>query len=293
MCVPRREEDHTVTVQGRKLSETENYVKALYYGNPKQGKTTAMAGAARLGLVVAVDTEGEGWLGAPLRKRGVPTENIIKFTATTYGEMEQVFWEIRGMFDDAQRLNDPSLAPVAVCVDHLTDLEARLIRAAVVQRQSKLRKPLESRAATGSAEAKAALADINPFQTELQDYGVWTNQARHLLRMYRDLPCHVAFAAHFRTEMGIKVPALTEKFRVDLMGSMNMILACTTMPVGDSLAYVAYTQESDGWVGGDRFSCMRPMVVNPSFDRVIAAAAGELDFDTDPEQQAFKQLLKG
>lgn len=279
------------TMQGTPLDETESFVKALYYGNPKQGKTTAMAGAARLGKIIAIDIEGQGWLAGPLRKRGIPVENIIKYTATSYTEIEQVYWEVKGMFDDCDKAGTPELAPVAVCIDHMTDLQARLIRQATLQRQAKVRKPLEVRAKTGSAEAAAALAEINPFITELQDYGVWTNQARHLMRMFRDLPCHVAFAAHYQTEYGVRVPALTEKFRVDLMGSLNMILGCVTMQAGDDLAYVAYCREMDGWQAGDRFDVTKPVIVDPSFDRVIAAANGKLDFDTDLEQQAFKQAL--
>lgn len=273
------------------LDETEGYSKILYYGDSKKGKTTAMAGAARLGRVIAVDIEGEGWLAAPLRKRGIPVENITKYRATSYEDMEEIFWSIKSIFDDVETGKIPlEDKPVAVCIDHLTDLEARLLRAATIKRQAKRVRQLEQEARF-SADAAAELAAINPFQNELQDYGVWTNQARHLMRMYRDLPCHVAFAAHFRQDIGKKVPGLTEKFRVDLMGSMNMICATTTMQAGGELAYVGYFREIDGWVGGDRFDVTKPTVVNPSFDRLIKAAQGELDFDTDEEQQAFKRLL--
>jgi hypothetical protein len=277
------------TIRGTSLAETESYVKALYYGQDKAGKTTAMAGAAKLGQVIAIDIEGQGWLAQPLRKRGIPVENIMKFQATSYDEMEQVYWEIHGMFDDAATAGDPG--PVAVCIDHMSDLEARLLTDARNQRLNKVIRPLQKRADTGSIEAKTALEDINLFENTWDDYGVWTNQARHLMRMYRDLPCHVAFGAHYRTEVGARVPGLTEKFRVELMGSLNMILACTTLKAGDDLAYVAYTKELGGWHGGDRFDCTKPIIVNPSFDRVIAASRGELDFDTDPQQQAFKRSL--
>lgn len=265
------------------LPETEDFVKVLYYGDSKKGKTTAMAGAARLGEIVAVDIEGMGWLKKPLRDQGIPVENIIKFTPTSYEEMEQVYYEIQGMFDDGRDIK-------AVCVDHLTDLEARLIRAATIKRQAKTVRELELLAVT-SKEARNKLDDINQFKSELQDYGVWTNQARHLMRLYRDLPCHVAFGAHYRTDVGKKVPALTEKFRIDLMGSLAMILACTTLEVGDENFYVAYAREKDGWVGGDRFNVTRPIIVNPSLDRLVMAANAKLDFLQDPEQKAFRDAL--
>lgn len=275
------------------MSDLEAYVKSIYFGNPKQGKTTAMAGAARLGKVIAIDTEGEGWLRKPLMDQGIPVENIVKYgPVTSYQDMEQIYWEVKGMFDDADDAGDPELAPFAVCVDHMTDLESTLLTEARQDRLGRVIRPLEKKAAT-SPEARDALKDINLFKNERDDYGVWTNQAKHLMRLYRDLPCHVAFAAHFRTEGGQRVPSLTEKFRIDLMGSMNMILACTKMAAGDQTAYVAYSTEMDGWYAGDRFNVLKPCIVNPSLDRVIMATQGKIDFDTDPAQVAFKQALSG
>lgn len=282
------------TIQARSMNEFEGYVKGLWFGNPKQRKTTHLAGAARLGRMVAIDIEGEGWLKGPLRKRGIPVENIIKFGPVAhFSEMEQIYWEVKGMFDDADEQGKPELAPIAVAIDHMTDLEARLITDAREERLAKVIRPLEKKAQQGSIEAAAALQDLNLYKNERDDYGVWTNQARKLMRMYRDLPCHVGFAAQFRTELGVKVPSLTEKFRVDLMGSMNVVIGCTLMQAGGETAGVGYTQEMQGWYGGDRFDVLKPLTVNPSFDRVIAAAEGKLDFDTDAEQQAFKRLLEG
>ncbi len=272
-------------MRGESLDDNLGHVKGIWYGNPKQGKTTALAGAARLGTLVAVDTEGEGWLAKPLRDHGIPVENIIKFRATSFADMEQIAFEIMGMFQEGE-------GPLAVAVDHMTDLEKRLLKDARDARVNKLRRPLEKKAATSEA-AREALEDINPYANDRPDYGVWTNQAYHIMRLFRDLPCHVGFAAHYRTEGTVRVPALTEKFRLDFMGSANLILACHTMKVGDEMTYVATCREQDGWQGGDRFNVTRPVIVNPSFDRIIKASQGELDFATDPEQQAFKRLLSG
>lgn len=264
----------------------EDHVKALYFGNPKQGKTTAMAKAAHLGKIVAIDTEGVGWLKKPLSAHGVPVGNIIKFKATSYEDMEQIYWEIQGMLTDGVDLK-------AVCIDHMTDLEGRLLTTARADRISRDTKDLRKKAESGNEVAMAALAEVNHFKNDRDDYGVWTNQARALMRMYRDLPMHVAFAAHFRTEGGVKVPSMTEKFRIELMGSMNIVLACYKMEAGDQEVYVAQSSEGNGWYAGDRFNCLRPIVVNPAFDRVILAATKGIDWDTDPEQQAFKRALTG
>jgi hypothetical protein len=270
-------------MEAQSLAESEEFVKGLWYGNPKQGKTTAAAGLARMGQIVAVDTEGQGWLKGPLRKRKIPVENITRFHATSYEQMEETYWEIQGMLDDG--------VPLVGCViDHMTDLEARMIRDASQARIDKEKRKLEPRLKV-SEEARADYASLNPFVTERGDYGVWTNQARKLMRMYRDLPMHVVFIAHFRTEMGVRVPSLTEKFRVDLMGSMNMVCGVTTQETSEGLVYTGIFREIKQWFGGDRFDVTKPIVANPSLDRIVAAVRGELDFDTDDEQQAFKRAV--
>lgn len=269
-------------MQGQSLDESKTFVKAIYYGNPKQGKTTAMAGASRLGQMVAVDIEGRGWYAPALRKRGVIPENITIFRAKSFADMEAIYWDIMGMVQD-------DIPLVACAVDHMTELEAVLLQDAREKRIAKAERKLKE--GTGSKEVREALAEeLDPYTSERQDYGVWTNQGRKVMRMYRDLPMNVAFAAHFRTEMGVRVPALTEKFRNDLVGSMDMVIGCATMVVpGDSnVEYVGYMREIKGWSGGDMFGVTPPVVVNPAFDRLIQAAAGELDFNTDPIQQAFK-----
>jgi hypothetical protein len=276
-----------MTRQPQKAQELgdEEYVKALYFGNPKQGKTSAMARAAHLGLTIAVDTEsGQGWLKKPLRDLGIPVENIKKFKATSMDDMEQVYWEIQAMFADGVDIK-------AVCVDHMTDLEARLLTHARDERIMRETKSLRIKAESGNELAAKELAEVNWYKNDRDDYGVWTNQGRKLMRLYRDLPCHVAFAAHFRTEGGMKVPSLTEKFRVELMGSVPIVLACYKMSAGGQDAYVAQTSEGNGWYAGDRTNSLRPIIVNPGFDRVIKAATEGIDWTKDPEQVAFKQAL--
>lgn len=275
-------------VQG--LSD-EDKIKAIFYGNPKQGKTIAAAKGAHCGKVIAIDTEGMGWLKRPMIKHGIPTDNIQKLTATSYDEMVENYWHIQSMFNDPDTVD-----PFAVVIDHMTDLENRFLRAETLRRTSKLRRPLEAKVAAGGPGAElaaAALQDINPWDTDWDDYGTWTNMAYHLVRMYRDLPCHVVFIAHMRESKkgGIRQPGVTEKFRQDFMGTMNLVLGFTKMQAGGKDAYVAYASELDGWYGGDRFDMLKPIMVNPSLDRLVAVLDYKLDLDTDPEQQAFKQAL--
>lgn len=263
------------------LAESTDYTKTLYYGPAKNGKTTYMAGAARLGKIVAIDTEGNGWLKAPLRKRGIPLENIIYRTATTYAEMENLYWDIlRWITQDETDI-------VAVCIDHLSDLEKRFLRENTIRRQSNKVQHLKERSAIALMEQ-----GVNPFLNEIGDYGVWTNQARHLMRLYRDLPCHVAFAAHTRLDLGKKVPGLTEMFREELMGAMNFNIGCDVLDLDGGPTFVGYAAKASGWMGGDRLDVLKPMVANPSLDRLIKLASGEIDIANDPEQLALRAKLQ-
>lgn len=266
------------------LAESSDFIKGLYYGPAKRRKTTYMAGAARLGKILAIDTEGNGWLKYPLRKRGIPLDNIVYRKATTYNDMEAIFWEMEPRVESGEI--------TAVMVDHLSDLEQRFIRAATMARQTK-------KSGLGRVENFRSAQDliakgVNPFMTELGDYGVWTNQARHLMRLYRDLPCHVVFGAHYRIENGKWVPGLTEKFREELMGSLTLIVGADLHEFGtddEDIIGVGICREIGVWRGGDRIGITRPMTVNPSMDRLIMAIEGKIDFAQDIEQNEFKQRL--
>ena len=274
---------------GQSLTEATDYVKALYYGDPGSGKTTAMASLAKLGPIAAIDFEGSGWLASSLRKRGIPVENIKLFRPSSYDELEEVYWDIMGMINEDFPL-------MGVCLDHMTELEAILVRDAAYERiersERKIGDPSIGTAKEQDAKSKA-IANLDPFLTDIADYGKWTHQARKLVRMYRDLPCHVAFGAHVRTDMGKLVPSLTEKARNDLAGSMNMVIATVQEDIGDNVAYIGYLRSIKRYVGKDRFDVTRPIMAEPTMDRLVKLTTGELDAATDPVQAAFKQLKIG
>ncbi len=267
------------------LAESDDFIKGVIYGPAKRRKTSYMAGSARLGRILAIDTEGKGWLKYPLRRLGIPLENIVYRQATSYDDMERIFWE------DAEPMAERGEL-VACHVDHLSDLEQRFIRTATMARQTR-KNGLKAVEKFRSAQA---LMDkgVNPFLTELGDYGVWTNQARHLMRLYRDLPCHVFFGAHYRIEDGKWVPGLTEKFREELMGSVNLIVGADLHEFGpddEDVIGIGVCREIGKWRGGDRIGITRPKTVNPSTDRLINALNGKLDFSTDEETIKFKERL--
>lgn len=266
-------------MQGENLAEMPPYLRVLYYGTQKQGKSSAMAGAARLGRIIAIDFEGYGWLASPLRELGVPVENITVFKPRTFKEVEKVYWTVRGMLDEGDNIQ-------AVCIDHMTELESILVRDAANER-------LARKLVKGEKDSRLKLApeEIDEYLTDISDYGKWTLQATKITRWFRDLPVHVAFGAHTRTEAGKKVPDLAEKYRNILAGSVHMVCATHVQPSPDGISYVGTFRETNGWQGGDRLNVTKAMVVNPSFDRLILAGRGELDFNTDPAQLAFKKMF--
>lgn len=273
--------EHEPNIDSDTMADGFDFLKVLYYGDNSRRKTTYLAGASKLGKVLAVDTEGK-WLRRPLLSRGAVLENIVLKKATSYQDMEDVFWAyeervVKGEF-------------VAVVVDGWSDLEQRFVRAATMSRQT--RKTGLGQVEDFRSAQELMARGVNPFQTELGDFGTWTNQARHLMRLYRDLPCHVGFAAHQRTEGGRYVPSLTEKFRGELMASMNVVVGCDLSQIGSDLFGVGVLRELDNWRGTDQAGISeKAKLVNPSFDRLIMAVEGKLDFAQDPEQREFRDKL--
>lgn len=266
------------------MADMPDYLRALWYGPDKGGKSTAMAGLARLGQICVVSTEGRGWRRKPLQDRGIPVENIKLYHAPNHAAVMDAFWDIHGqLFDDAPI--------VGVVLDHWTSLEATTLQEARDQRVGKV---LNNVAGNNTPEAEAIKAALNPYESDIRDYGVWTNKAKEVWRSYSTLPCHVGTAAHMRTDKGQRVPDLTEKFRNILCGSVNMICGTSAMDMpGGQTAYVGRFRAADGWHGGDDLNITRPMMVNPSFDRLVKALTGDLDLETDPETLAFKAALQG
>lgn len=272
---------------GRPISETEEHLKVLYYGPPGTAKTSNMAALANLGLVVAIDLETEGWLNRPLKRRGIKTENIIKFTPTSEAELIQVYWEVKGMIDD-------NLPVVGLCLDHVTELQEIIIREARQKRIDKERKGLIQNGKRDMAES------LDEDFTSRDDYGAWTTKARKLTRLFRDLPVHVAYGAHARNAESSTdiVPALTEKFRNDLMGSCNMIVATIETanehsPLGTGMEYLGITKKVQRYVGKDRFGVLPTVMPHPTMERLIAMTRDELDLMQDPYWLAFNKRLNG
>lgn len=271
-------------MQGQSLDNGSQWLKALYYGMPGSAKTTSMATMARLGPTVVVDM-GEEWIKRALVQHDIPVKNVTRFTPRSYDEIEQVGFEVQSMLNEGINLQ-------GISVDTLSAMEELLVRDAALERINKAKRSLRPRLAT-SPEAREEYELLSEFRTELSDYGVWTNQALKIVRIFRDQPCHVAFGAHERTDTGRVVPALTEKFRNKLMGSVPLVIYTKARDLGDHTQYVGVTQPVQNVQGKDRYKMLPVVTVNPHMDRLVKVLEGTLDLATDPAQQAYEASLAG
>lgn len=270
---------------GQPIKSKITYLKNLYYGPPGTAKTTHMASMANLGLCVAIDFEGEGWIAEALEDRNINTSNIIKFTPRSEEELDQVYWEVVGMIDAGEPV-------VGVALDHMTELQEILVTAA---REKRVGKELKALTTHGKSTE-----NVEVDWTSRDDYGVWTTQARRLTRKFRDLPVHVAYGAHLRVDEkdGGLVPALTEKFRLDILGSCTAIIGTVERenehsPLSTGMEYLGITKALDRYKGKDRTGRLPAVMANPSMERCIQLLRGELDLETDPYQMAFKRRMSG
>lgn len=270
------------TIQGMSLTNDAKFVKNLYYGKPGTHKTTHLATLANLGQMVAVDLEG-GWELDALSDRGINVDNIHIFHPRNFDELEQVYWEIKGMIDGG-------IPVIGVGLDHWSEMQDILVRDAAVERIEKKRRALAANVAKGIPEAIAEDAELNVYRTELPDYGQWTEQGKRLLRWYRDLPCHVGFASHEDTDdSGKIVPMQTEKFRNKLMGAVRTVTYCKVVEIKNEgrVESLGVTKPIDRYLGKDRTNKLPTVLAEPTMERIIKIINGTLDVSKDEAQLAY------
>jgi len=254
------------------LADTEETVNALYYGEQGTGKTLALATLGLLGRVVFVNAEG-GLKRHPLLKLGVPLENIELQPCTSYQQMEALYWDVR------RRLETKSVeAPIGVCFDSITEVTKVVTERQVAVRVHRKQQEADALMITPKE------ADINPFRIHLDDYGVMTEQLRHLTRLYRDLPCHFLLSALSRRDVDasgggetgdavVYRPGLTPKFGADLVGYMDVVIATKIAANGQ---YIGVTKPRFGLVGKDRFGVLPTTMVDPQIHRILQVLSEEV-----------------
>lgn len=252
------------TSLGVPLSQKTRYLKTLYYGRQGTGKTTAAALATvdAPGKVLVIDAEGGLDIGA-LDSRGVKTENVVVWPPTGVRVTNEGLQELHEAL--ASELESDPDAYSTVVFDSMTEIHQLL-------REN----------ATDARIAKSRVV-IDPDNVDWDDYNKMTSQLRKLIRRFRDLPCNIVFTCLEKVGDDEIRPAITPALGTDLMGYVDLVIR--TVMVQDQP--VGRFHPTEHLNAKDRTNKFPALMVNPSFDRVMAVADGKLDLTQDAAQQAF------
>lgn len=266
-------------VNTRKVTDQRTVINGAYYGDGGTGKTTALAAMANLGPVLYVDAEA-GVKRQPLERLGINTDNIelLDVPSMSFTQLEDAYWEVKAELDA-----DPD-SWAGIVWDSGTEIYQAFLGHAVDRRVEK----------ATSARAKGGnIADMltDRFFTDRDDYGYMSSQMRHLLRRYRDLPCHFGIAFLERRDTDpttgkVRIgPAVTPGLQNDIIGFVDLLCHTTVSLDGQ---YLGEFRAAGVRVAKDRYGVMPMPTVDPTWDRVVGYVNGELDEATDPVQAALE-----
>ena len=256
-----------MTAKEPTLQDEKQYVNILYYGEPGVGKTTALAYMAQLGKVIFVDAES-GLKAGPLKRLGIPVENIIPRRVVSYPEMEALHHELK------DRLTAEPGSIVGVVLDSLSEIQR-----AILEQDAK-----------------------NPLELTQRDYGTNTQEMRLLIRHFRDLPCHVGFTTHVRRDQDeddgtVRYgPSLTPAVGGDLLGYVDLVCYLRMLPRaggGEEPDVVGMFRPWGKYKAKDRFGSLPPMLYDPNFSRVAAYVDGEYRREAQLEADNGEEIPAG
>ena len=253
---------------GQMLTDASEPVNLLYYGEGGSGKSTALCGLANLGKVLLINAE-VGIKRRPLEALGVNVGNIEVFP----GPKEQltVTTVKAELLRVREALDKKPEAYVGVLIDSLTDLYQNLLRQVVTKQVLR-------------AERNGRERD--EYMVEQQDYGIMTEQVRDIMRIARDLPCHLGVTALTRRQQDSDGtvsygPAITPGLQNDLDLWMDIVAHTSVTRVGNDDEYRARFRAEGLYRGKDRFHVLPRGIIDPSFDRIIAYVDGDLTVEDD------------
>lgn len=259
------------------LADTEEWLKVLWYGEPGTGKTTESATMARLGRIVHVDAEA-GLKRKPMIDHGIPVANIEIERDITFKGLEALGWELREQSHDGN-------GPIGVVLDSTSEIHKKLL--------------VQTAERTYTKRKNAGMEYEENF-VALEDYGMNANEMRKLIRLYRDLPMHVAFVCLERRDQDDNTgeishgPDLTPKLQEDLAGYVDVICHtyCEEVDWSDEPEYWGDFRPRGTQMGKDRYHSIPPRLINPSFDRIKQYIDGDLDAESDPDMEAAREARR-
>lgn len=266
---------------GVPLDEDPPVLNVLYVGAHKRFKTTDIATMANLGTpnqrVAYIQFEA-GLRAKALKSHGIQIDKIVKFSPRTPEELEEVYWSLaESMAKDPEQW-------IGTALDTVTEMQTLFLADAVKKRIA-----VEMKKAARTAENLLQKANWD-------EYNIWTAQAQDLIRKFRDLPCHTAFATHEVSEAtaaGLKfLPKITASFRIDLLGYPDIIVQKVLAenpltPHPDGIESLGICRNVDTFIGGDRLGITPVVLAHPTMERLWLLHEGLLNLDEDPYQQAY------
>lgn len=263
------------------LEEREEYLNILLFGREGSGKTTAACSLANLGYgnVLVINAEG-GLKKNTLKRNGVDVSKVMVWPnegqPITYHGLIEVYQQVKADLD-----NDPK-SWAGVIFDSATEIVPALIDQVAKDRMEK------------AARRGNPVEGIDEFFTDRSDYGTMSKMFRDLLRKFRDLPTHFVVTALERRDVDEdsgKVqygPAVTPGVQADLLGYVDLVLACSAADAEEGLPYRALTRSSGKYRGKDRLGVLPMVLVDPTVQRILDYESGKLTEETDPTQKALK-----
>lgn len=265
------------------LDEVIDYLNVLYYGREGSAKTTNSAFLANVmsalakgkGKILVINAEG-GLKLAPLKKRGVDTSRIViwpdpkKGIRPTHRGLDEVFRRVK-----ADLVKDPE-SWGGVVFDSATEIHQAILDSVQAKRVKKIKD-------TG--------AEIDEDFVDISDYGTMSKLFRDVLRKFRDLPCHFVVTALERRDVDKDTgrpqygPAVTPGLQADLLGYVDFVLMCK--PEDEDGPFRALTRANSRYRAKDRFDVLPKVMVDPTMERIIKYVVGELEPDSDPEQDRY------
>lgn len=159
------------------LNETPEFLRVVLYGDGGVGKSTSLATLAKRGRIAVVDTEASLRASA-LRKLGIPTDNILRWTDWSHDGLEQFYVTVK-----AELEADPN-AFFAVGIDTGTALVHFLVEEAV-------------RTSMATPAMQKNHPNRSPLDVFQDDYGTMTEMIKSTItRKLFQLPCHVVIICH-------------------------------------------------------------------------------------------------
>lgn len=258
-----------------------DYINVLYYGREGSAKTTNGAWLANAfpdlpkgkGRVLVINSEG-GVKKRPLQNRGVDTSRVVlwpdprKHERVTHASLDKIHRRVKADLEA-----DPD-SWIGVVFDSATEIHQAILDSVQQKRVHKIQQ-------TGN--------DVDPDFVDIADYGTMSKLFRDILRKFRDLPCQFVITALERRDIDKDTgkpqygPAVTPGLQSDILGYVDIVIMCKA--ADEDGPFRGLCNANSRYRAKDRLDVLPRVMVEPTMERIIKYVTGDLDRDTDPEQE--------